>query len=109
MAKHISDEEAEAAFKLVVASMAPEVIAANNDAAVWLAPGFTPGPAAEGAAATAMAGAPAYPATKAMAVMHTALGEGLSDYMTGDKDAETALDDILASYLTAAGESGLVN
>ena len=109
IAKNVSDEEAEAGFKLIVAAMDPEVIAANNDAAVWLAPGFTPGPAAEGAAATAMAGAPAYPATKAMAVMHTALGEGLSDFMTGDKDAGTTLDDILAAYMTNAGEAGLVN
>ena len=109
VAKNISDEEAEAGFKLIVAAMDPEVIAANNDAAVWLAPGFTPGPAAAGAAATAMAGAPAYPATKAMAVLHTALGEGLSDFMTGDKDAETTLDDIIAAYMTNAGEAGLVN
>ncbi len=107
--KNIPDEEAEAGFKLIVASMAPEVIAANNDATVWLAPGFTPGPAAEGAFATAMAGAPAYPATKAMAVMHTALGVGISDYMTGDKDADTTLDDIEAAYMTAASEAGLVN
>ena len=109
VAKNITDEEAEAGFKLIVAAMAPEVIAANNDDAVWLAPGFTPGPAAEGAAKTAMAGAPAYPASKAMAVMHTAIGDGLSAFMTGDKDAETALADINAAYLTAAREAGLVN
>lgn len=108
VAKNISDEEAEAGFKLVVASLAPEVIAANNDDAVWLAPGFTPGAAAEGAAATAMNGAPAYPATKAMAVMHTKLGEGLSDFMTGDKDAATTLADIEAAYMTGAKEAGLV-
>ena len=89
--------------------MDPEVISANNDAAVWLAKGFTPGPAAAGAAATSLAGAPPYPASKAMAVMHTALGDGLSAYMTGDKDADTALADIEAAYLTAAKEAGLVN
>ena len=108
VAKNITDEEAEAGFKLIVAAMDPEVIAANNDAAVWLANGFTPGPAAEGAAATSLAGAPAYPASKAMAVMHTALGDGLSAYMTGDKDAATALADIKAAYLTAAEEAGLI-
>ena len=108
VAKNITDEEAEAGFKLLVASMAPDVIANNNDAAVWLANGFTPGPAAEGASATALAGAPAYPASKAMAVMHTALGDGLSAYMTSDKDAATALADINAAYMTAAKEAGLV-
>ncbi len=109
VAKNISDEEAEAGFKLIVAAMDPEVISANNDAAVWLAKGFTPGPAAAGAAATSAAGAPAYPASKAMAVMHTALGDGMAAYMTGDKDADTALADIEAAYLTAAKEAGLVN
>ena len=109
VAKNATDEEAEAGFKLIVASMAPEVIAANNDDAVWLAPGFVPGDAAVGATATAVAGAPPYPASKAMAVMHTAIGEGLADYLTGDKDADTTLDDIIASYMTAASEAGLVN
>ncbi|MDE0531896.1 MAG: extracellular solute-binding protein [Albidovulum sp.] len=108
VAKNITDEEAEAGFKLIAAAMDPAVIAANNDAAVWLANGFTPGLAAVGAAATAEAGAPAYPATKAMAVMHTALGNGLSAYMTGDKDAETALADILADYEVAAKEANLL-
>ena len=108
VAKNVSDEEAEAGFKLIAAAMDPAVISANNDAAVWLANGFTPGPAAAGASATAALGAPAYPANKAMAVLHAALGEGLAPYMTGDKDAATALADINAAYLTAAQEAGLV-
>jgi multiple sugar transport system substrate-binding protein len=108
VAKNISDEAAEAGFKLIVASMDPAIIKANNDAAVWLAKGFVPGDAAAGAAATAKANAPAYPASKAMAVMHTALGDGLSDYMTGAKDAQTTLTDIKASYMKAAKEAGLV-
>ena len=108
VAKNISDAEAENAFKLIVAGMDPAVISANNDAAVWLAPGFTPGDAAVGAVATAQGGAPNYPASKEMAVMHTALGDGLSAYLTGDKDADTALDDIEAAYVTAAREAGLV-
>lgn len=107
--KNISDEEAEAGFKLIVASMAPDVITENNDAAVWLAPGFEPGPAADGATSTASAGAPPYPASKAMAVMHTALGDGLSAYMTGEKDAATTLADIEAAYKTAAKEAGLID
>jgi multiple sugar transport system substrate-binding protein len=108
IAKNVTDAEAEAGFKLIVASMAPEVIKANNDAAVWLANGFTPGPAAAGAAATSESGAPAYPASKAMAVMHSALGNGLSAYMTGTKDADITLADINAAYMTAAKEAGLV-
>ena len=108
VAKNISDEQADAAFQLLVAGMDPEVISANNDAAVWLTKGFTPGDAAAGAVATAEGGAPNYPASKEMTVMHTALGDGLAAYMTGDKDVETTLDDIEAAYVTAAREEGLI-
>jgi ABC-type glycerol-3-phosphate transport system substrate-binding protein len=108
VAKNISDDEADAAFQLIAASMDSEVISANNDAAVWLAKGFVPGDAAMGAVATAERGAPNFPASKEMAVMHTALGDGIAAYLTGDKDAGTTLDDIEAAYVTAAREEGLI-
>ena len=108
VAKNTSDEEAEAGFKMIVAAMDPSIISANNDAAVWLAPGFTPGDAAVGAVATAEAGTPNYPASKEMAAMHGALGDGLSAYLTGDKDIETTLADIEAAYIADAKEAGLI-
>jgi hypothetical protein len=43
-----------------------------------------------------------------MGLMHTALGNGIADYLTGAKDAETTLADIEAAYTTAAKEAGLV-
>ena len=58
IAKNISDEKAEAAFQLAIEGIKPAVVEANNDAAVWLAEGFTPGDMAAGAAATAQGGAP---------------------------------------------------
>lgn len=108
IAANITDEEAEAAFKLVMEGLKPEVIAANNDAAVWLVDGFTAGPLAAGAAATAAAGARPYPASGPMGIMHTVLGNGIADYLNGAKDAETTLADIEAAYMTAAKEAGLV-
>ena len=108
IASNISDEEAEAAFKVAMEGLKPEIISANNDVAVWLADGFTPGPLAAGAAETARNGAAPYPASGAMGIMHTELGNGLSAYLTGAKDAATTLADIEASYLTAAKEAGLV-
>ena len=108
IAKNISDEEAEAAMKLIAAAMSPDVISANNDAAVWLAPGFTPGAAAQGAFATAQNGAPNYPMNKYIGSMHSALGSGLAAYMTGAKDAATTLADIEAAYLIDAKEKGLL-
>ena len=108
IATNISDEEAEAAFRVAMEGIDTEMVQANNDAAVWLIDGFVPGELAAGAAATAMNGAVPYPASSAMGVMHTALGNGLADYLNGNKDAETTLADIEAAYLTAAREAGLV-
>ncbi|MFW2543759.1 ABC transporter substrate-binding protein [Primorskyibacter sp. 2E107] len=109
IASNISDEEAEAAFKVVMEGIDTEMVQANNDVAVWLIEGYVPGGLAAGAAATAMAGAKPYPASGAMGIMHTALGDGIADYLTGAKDAATTLADIEAAYLTAARESGLVD
>ena len=43
-----------------------------------------------------------------MGLMHTALGNGVSDFLTGAKDAATTLADIEDAYLTAAKEQGLI-
>lgn len=109
IAKNISDEEAEAAMKLIAAAMSEDVIKANNDDAIWLAPGFTPGAAAQGAFDTAAQGAPNYPMNKYIGSMHAALGSGLAAFMTGDKDAATTLADIEAAYVTDAKEKGLLD
>ena len=41
--------------------------------------------------------------------MHTALGNGIAAYLTGEKSASAALADIEAAYTTAAKEGGLLN
>ncbi len=107
-ASNMSDAEAEAAFQVAMEGIDSDMVAANNDAAVWLIPGYTPGKLAAGAAATAANGAAPYPASGPMGIMHTALGNGIADYLNGAKDAETTLADIEAAYLTAAKEAGLV-
>ena len=108
IAKNTSDEEAEAGFKLIVASMADDVIAAHNDDAIWLASGFKPGEAAAGAAATANGGAVPFPASKHLSALMNELGSGLAAYLTGAKDAATTLADIEAAYITSAKEAGLL-
>ena len=107
-ATNMTDAQAEAAFRVAMEGLDEEMVRANNDAAVWLVGGYTPGPLAAGAAATAANGARPYPASTAMGIMHTVLGNGLADYLTGAKDAATTLVDIEAAYLTAAREAGLV-
>ncbi len=110
IARNITDAEAEAAFRLIVEGMDEEMVKANNEAAIWLIPGYEPGRLAEGAIATMQSNppAPAYPSTSAMGLMHTAIGNGVTDYLTGAKDAATTLTDIEAAYTTAAKEAGLI-
>ena len=108
IAKNISDEEADAAFRVAMAGLSEEMVQANNDIAVWLIDGYVPGPIAMGAAETAAGGAVPYPASAQMGLMHTALGNGVGDYLTGAKDAATTLADIEAAYLTSAKEAGMV-
>lgn len=108
IAANISDEDAEATFIAMVNGIRPEVVSANNDEAVWLADGFTPGPAAQGVFATASAGARPYPMIPFMGLMHTALGNELSDFLQGNESAEQALADVEAAYTAAAKEQGFL-
>ena len=108
IAKNISDAKADAAFRIAMEGLDSEMVAANNDDAVWLISGFNPGPGAAGAAATAANGAAPYPSGLEMGVMHTALGNGVPDFLTGAKDASTTLADIEAAYIAAAKEKGLM-
>jgi len=108
IAKNIPDNEAEAAFRVAMAGLSKEMVQANNDIAVWLIDGYEPGPIAQGAAETAMNGAVPYPASKPMGLMHTVLGNGVGDFLTGAKDAQTTLADIEAAYMTSAKEAGLI-
>lgn len=105
---NISDEEAEATFAALVSSFTPEMVAENNDAAVWLLDGFKPGPAAAGVAATAQGGAKSYPMFPQMGLLHNALGAELADFLKGAESAEQALADVEAAYVSAAKEAGFL-
>ena len=107
-AKNMSDEVADAAFRVAMEGLDREMVEGNNDIAVWLIDGFESTPISQGAIDTANNGAIPYPASSAMGLMQTALGNGLSDFLTGAKDAATTLADIENAYLTAAKEQGLI-
>lgn len=108
IAKNVSDEEAEATFAALVSAMTPEMVAANNDDAVWLLDGFKPGPAAAGVAATAQGGAKPYPMIPQIGLLHGALGNELVDFLKGDESAQQALNDVEAAYRTSAKEAGFL-
>ncbi len=110
IAKNITDEEADAAFRVAMEGMDEEMVKANNDAAIWLVKGFQPGPLSEGAIATATASpaAPAYPSTSRMGLMHTVLGNEIPAFLTGDRDAAATLVAIEEAYTTSAKEAGVL-
>ncbi|MEL6450163.1 MAG: extracellular solute-binding protein [Pseudomonadota bacterium] len=110
IASNITDEEADAAFRLVMEGLDEEMVTANNEAAIWLVGGYAPGPLAEGAIATATAqpAPPPYPSTTQMGLLHTALGNELPSFLTGDRDAAATLVAIEEAYTTSAKEAGVL-
>ena len=110
VAQNITDEEAAAAFQVAMEGLDTEMVTANNDLAIWLIPGYEPGRLAQGAiaSATATPPPPSYPSTTEMGLMHTALGNELPAFFTGEKSAEEALAAVEESYLTAAREAGVL-
>ncbi|WP_299916742.1 extracellular solute-binding protein [uncultured Roseobacter sp.] len=110
IAKNISDEEADAAFRLAMEGLDAETVQGANDAAIWLVNGYLPTEIAEGAIATATAAPapPAYPSTTQMGLLHTALGNELPAFLTGDRDAAATLTAIEEAYTTSAKEAGVL-
>ncbi|MEM8655101.1 MAG: extracellular solute-binding protein [Pseudomonadota bacterium] len=110
IAANITDEEADAAFRLAMEGMDTEMVQGANDAAIWLVQGYQPGPLSEGAIATATANPapPAYPSTTQMGLLHTALGNELPAFLTGERGAEATLVAVTEAYTTAAKEAGVL-
>lgn len=106
VAKNISDAEADSAFQLIAHALTPKTLEKSRDAAIWLA--FPDSPIAKGALDSQNGGAPAYPASTEMGLMHTALGNNIADFLTGKESAGQALADIEAAYTTAAKEAGVL-
>ena len=109
IAANASDEDAAASFQAMVHGISPGVLEEHNDKGVWLVEGYEPGRLAEGVAASTQAGATPYPMLPYMGLLHTALGDELSDFLQGTETAEQALADVEAAYTTAAREQGFVN
>jgi hypothetical protein len=110
VAKNISDEEAEATFIAMMNGIRPELMQDEDvrTQAVWLVEGYEPTEAAVGVFAAAQAGTVPYPMLPYMGLMHTALGNELSDFMQGRESAEQALADVEAAYVAAAQETGFL-
>ena len=109
LARNITDEEATAAFQLMMEGLDHEVLSANPEAAIWLSSEPIDSEIAKGAVASAEQGAPAYPSSNVMGMMHTALGNNIADFLRGEESAEQTLSDIEDEYLAAAREAGVID
>ncbi len=111
IAKNISDEEAEATFLALKHAIRPGILsdAETVKQAVWLIEGYQPSEAAVGVFEAAKMGTVPYPMLPYMGLMHTALGNELSDFLQGKETAEQALADVEAAYIAAAKEKGFLN
>ena len=110
VAANISDEEADNAFRVAMEGLDSDMVSENSADAIWLIQGYQPNDMAQGAIATATATPPpaAYPSTAQMGLMHTALGNELPAFFTGERSAEATLEAIEAAYTTAAKEAGIL-
>ena len=108
VAKNISDEEAEAAFRVAMEGMDAEMANAHPNTAIWLIKGYEPGENAVGAVETAKNGALPYPASTEMGLMQTAIANNVADFLTGRSTAENTLAAIESAYLVSAREAGLL-
>ena len=109
IASNISDEEADAAFRLILEGISHENLSAHPETAIWLANPATEAANAAGATASAEGGAPVYPAGNLMGLMHTALQNNIADYLMGAETAEETLADVEAEYSAAAKEAGFID
>ncbi len=110
VAKNTSDENAEATFVAMKNGTSPGIL--NDETmgeAVWMIEGYKPAPVNAGVFATIKAGAKPYPMLPYHGLLHTALGDNLSDFLQGKESAEQALADVEAAYTTAAKEKGFLN
>jgi multiple sugar transport system substrate-binding protein len=108
LAKNISDADAEASFRVMMHAIAPELAQEEPELAVWLLAGYQPTAAAEGVIASVQGGAPGYPTTPFMGLLHTAIDENIVAFMQGEESAEQALADAEAAYETTAREAGFL-
>lgn len=109
IAQNVSDETADAAFRLIMEGVSHENLSEHPEAAIWLSDPAIESTVSAGVMASVEGGAPSFPASNPAGVMtFTAFGDNVADFLTGKETAEKTLADIEASYLAAAREAGYV-
>lgn len=103
-----ADGDADTSFQVMMEGLSEQVVAANNDVAIWLRSNYRSSRFAEGAVASVQNGAPAYPMVPQIGLIHTAIGNNIGDYLSGRESARESLKDAVAEYETAAKDKGYI-
>ncbi|OEF48404.1 sugar ABC transporter substrate-binding protein [Enterovibrio norvegicus] len=108
IASNLSEQDAEATFKVMVQAISPDMMKVNSQKAVWLIEGYEPDASAMGVISTVQQQANPYPMLPYMGLLHSALGAELPDFLLGNESAAQALKDVEDAYMTSAREQGFL-
>lgn len=106
--KTAAGQEAETAFRLIMEGVSDDLFSANKNAAIWLTDAFKQPRFAAGALASLKGGAPFYPSSEAVVLMHTTLGNHIAEYLTGKKKAAKILKIVESEYTSVAQSNQLL-
>lgn len=95
-------------FQVLMESLRPEVVAANNDVTLWLRSNYKPSQYAGPITDSVNAGAPPYPMTTAAELAHAAIGEAIGNAIAGKVTAQEALDAAAKAYRQSAVDAGFL-
>jgi multiple sugar transport system substrate-binding protein len=109
IATNVTDQQADAAMQVIAGVMNEKTIAQHMNDVIWLLPGYQPTKLVQGAIDSLQSGAPDYPSSVRMSMLHTAIGNSIANYFLGKATAEQALAAAEAAYRTSAREAGLLD
>lgn len=102
------DGDPEVTFQVLMESLRPEVVEANNDVTLWLRSNYKPGQYAASITESVNAGAQPYPMTTAAELAHAAIGEAIGNAIAGKVSAQEALDAAAKAYRQSAVDAGFL-
>ena len=102
------DGDPDTTFRVVMHALRPETVANNNDTTLWIRTNYKPTDYTTAITESVMAGAPPYPMNPQSSLAHSAIGENIADFLTGQESAEASLADAAEAYRAAAKDAGLL-
>ncbi len=100
--------DVENTFKTMMYLYSRNIVAQNNDAAIWLRDNYKIGKYAKGVVETVENNAPPFPMTPAYTYLHNAIGKFIGEYLTGQKTATEVLQNASKEYTKVAKENGIL-